>query len=80
MVIDPFQTPELAEAVFAQVKAVTDQPIKYVLNTHYHFDHTGGNPTARNAVFPLLAGAKLGNTSRIGGASTVSFHLLFPLM
>jgi glyoxylase-like metal-dependent hydrolase (beta-lactamase superfamily II) len=33
-----------------KVKSVTDQPIKYVLNTHHHGDHTGSNakflPTA----------------------------------
>src|SRR5579859_5948332 len=32
------------------VKSVTSQPIKYVINTHYHQDHSGGNaqflPTA----------------------------------
>ena len=33
-----------------KVKSVTNQPIKYVLSTHYHADHSGGNakflPTA----------------------------------
>jgi cyclase len=27
----------------AMVKTVTNQPIKYVINTHYHGDHSGGN-------------------------------------
>ena len=26
-----------------QVSSVTDQPIKYVLNTHHHGDHAGSN-------------------------------------
>src|SRR5579871_5823568 len=26
-----------------KVKSVTNQPIKYVLNTHHHGDHTGSN-------------------------------------
>jgi cyclase len=29
--------------ILAKVKSVTDQPIRYVLNTHQHGDHTGGN-------------------------------------
>ena len=29
--------------ITAQVRSVTDQPIKYVLNTHHHDDHSGSN-------------------------------------
>ncbi|HXI40556.1 MAG TPA: MBL fold metallo-hydrolase [Bryobacteraceae bacterium] len=38
------------EGIVAKVKSVTDQPVKYVLSTHHHADHSGGNakflPTA----------------------------------
>jgi len=38
------------ENIMAEVKSVTDQPVKYVLSTHHHADHSGGNarflPTA----------------------------------
>ena len=30
--------------IVAKVKSLTDKPIKYVINTHAHGDHTGGNP------------------------------------
>jgi glyoxylase-like metal-dependent hydrolase (beta-lactamase superfamily II) len=32
-----------APQILAKVKSVTDKPIRYVLNTHQHGDHTGGN-------------------------------------
>jgi glyoxylase-like metal-dependent hydrolase (beta-lactamase superfamily II) len=33
----------LTERIEAAVAEVTDQPIRFVLNTHWHGDHTGGN-------------------------------------
>jgi glyoxylase-like metal-dependent hydrolase (beta-lactamase superfamily II) len=32
-----------APDIVAKVKTVSDKPIRYVLNTHQHLDHTGGN-------------------------------------
>jgi glyoxylase-like metal-dependent hydrolase (beta-lactamase superfamily II) len=29
--------------ILAQLKTVTSQPVKYVINTHHHGDHSGGN-------------------------------------
>ena len=38
------------EQIVEKVKSVTSQPIKYIISTHYHADHSGGNtkflPTA----------------------------------
>jgi len=33
----------LTEKILAAVKAISDKPIRFVINTHWHFDHTGGN-------------------------------------
>jgi cyclase len=33
----------LAPKIAAAVKALQDAPIRFVINTHHHFDHTGGN-------------------------------------
>ena len=31
------------DAIMEKIKSVTNQPIKYVISTHYHADHSGGN-------------------------------------
>jgi cyclase len=33
----------LAPKIKEALKGITDKPIKFILNTHYHGDHTGGN-------------------------------------
>ena len=38
------QSVAMGQAVVDQIKKITNQPIKYVINTHHHGDHTGGNP------------------------------------
>jgi glyoxylase-like metal-dependent hydrolase (beta-lactamase superfamily II) len=34
----------LADKIEAALKGITDKPVRFVLNTHWHGDHTGGNP------------------------------------
>ena len=31
------------DSILAELKKVTNQPVKYVVNTHHHGDHSGGN-------------------------------------
>ena len=31
------------DAIMAHIKSVTAQPVKYIMSTHYHEDHSGGN-------------------------------------
>ena len=33
----------LVPKIQAAIKGITDQPVRFVLNTHWHGDHTGGN-------------------------------------
>lgn len=43
VVVETPLTEERAEAVLAEArKLVPNKPIKYVVNTHHHFDHSGG--------------------------------------
>ena len=33
----------LAPKIEAALKGITDKPVRFIINTHYHGDHTGGN-------------------------------------
>ena len=43
MIVDTHVTPAAARALVESVKTLTDKPIRYVINSHYHFDHAHGN-------------------------------------
>ncbi len=45
----------LTERILSAVAEVTDQPVKFVLNTHWHFDHTGGNENLAEAGVMVVA-------------------------
>ena len=42
VVVDDQYAP-LTEKIQAALKGVTDKPVRFILNAHYHGDHTGGN-------------------------------------
>jgi len=42
VVVDDQYAP-LADRIQAALKGITDKPVRFIINTHYHFDHTGGN-------------------------------------
>jgi cyclase len=43
LVVDSHVTPAGAWALQEELKAVTPKPIRWVVNSHYHFDHSHGN-------------------------------------
>ena len=43
IVIDSEITPAAARALVADLKAITDKPVRYVIDSHYHYDHAHGN-------------------------------------
>lgn len=45
----------LTEKILAAIGTVTDQPVQFVLNTHFHGDHTGGNENMGKAGSILIA-------------------------
>jgi len=43
LVVDTHSRPSSARSLMAEIRKVTSQPVRYVLNTHFHWDHAQGN-------------------------------------
>ncbi|MCK5256472.1 MAG: MBL fold metallo-hydrolase, partial [Deltaproteobacteria bacterium] len=43
VVVDTQLIPFFANEMIKEIKAITNKPIKYAINTHWHTDHVGGN-------------------------------------
>lgn len=43
------------DSILAELKKVTNQPVKYVINTHHHGDHSGGNAKLQQLNVQVLA-------------------------
>jgi cyclase len=55
LVIDTFEDPAPARDLLAEIKKVTNLPVRFVVNTHYHLDHTGGNAVFAQAGATIIA-------------------------
>ena len=54
-VVDTFVDVAPAKDLLAETRKVTNLPIRYVINTHYHLDHTGGNAVFAEAGATIVA-------------------------
>ncbi len=45
----------LTPKIVAAIRTITDRPVKFVINTHWHGDHTGGNENLGNAGALIVA-------------------------
>ncbi|HVT39891.1 MAG TPA: MBL fold metallo-hydrolase [Gemmatimonadaceae bacterium] len=43
LVVDSGHLPSVTRQMIREIKTLTDQPVRYLINTHWHEDHVGGN-------------------------------------
>ena len=55
LVVDAFFTTDAARALVGEIRRLTSKPIRFVVNTHYHADHTGGDQALRDAGAVIIA-------------------------
>jgi cyclase len=67
VIVDDQYAP-LAEKIQGALKGVTDKPVRFVINTHYHGDHTGGNAYFQKQA-PVIAHDNVRKRLETGGTA-----------
>jgi cyclase len=64
----------LSDKVIAAVRTVSNKPIRYIVNTHVHGDHTGGNENLAKAGSTIAGGNVVGDigASAAQGATVIA--------
>jgi cyclase len=62
-----------SDKVLAEVRKLSSRPIRYIINTHVHADHTGGNEAIAKAGVTITGGNVAGNiTDASEGAAVIA--------
>ena len=71
IVIVDDQFAPLADKIQASLKSlgITDKPVRFVINTHYHGDHTGGNAPFANSGSTVIAQDNVRKRMATGGTA-----------
>jgi len=67
VIVDDQYAP-LADKIRAALKGITDKPIRFVINTHFHGDHTGGNALFQKDA-PIIAHDNVRKRLATGGTA-----------
>jgi cyclase len=70
-----------SEKVLAEIRKLSTKPIRYIINTHVHPDHTGGNAVIAKAGSTIAGGNVSGNLQDAGeGAAVVAYQAVLDRM
>jgi cyclase len=68
--------PQLSGKILEAVRKISDGPLRYIINTHYHADHTSGNDNLRKAGSTIAGGNVSGDLGAAAGeGAQVIAHL-----
>lgn len=50
IVVDSHMTPNAGRVLLQEIKTITNKPVRFLINTHFHYDHTDGNQAFTPAI------------------------------
>src|SRR5215468_5513072 len=68
IVVDDHVSPAAAWVLLEELKDITNKPVRYVINTHFHYDHAHGNQAFSKDV--NIIGHEFTREMLLGGKST----------
>lgn len=74
LLVDTGNAGAVTDKVLAAIRTVSDKPIRYIINTHVHGDHTGGNEKIAAAGSTIAGGNVVGDigASAAEGATVIA--------
>jgi len=64
----------MSDKLLVEIRKLSDRPIRYIINTHVHPDHTGGNDKIAAAGITITGGNVAGNISDASEGAAVLAH------
>ncbi len=73
---------QMSAKLLAAIRSLSDKPIRYVIDTHVHADHTGGNATIAKAGSTIAGGNVVGDIGASAGdqAKVIAFQTVLDRM
>src|SRR5262249_49353809 len=78
LVVDTHSKPSAARALIEQIKKLTDKPVRYVVNTHFHWDHYQDNqayPSSWPAGVEIIATQATRENIELRGIPRVKYEI-----